>query len=83
MENILVAVLQDVYQDVACNRACLCRIELGKLFHQFPCFYFSLRLFQLLFKLAKVVSFGKIKQGGGVGGLDNVILVVDTLFHLG
>ena len=61
LENPRVTVLQYVNQNVTCNRAGLCRIELRKLFHQFPCFYLTLILFQLLFKLIKVVSLGEIK----------------------
>lgn len=61
LENPRVTVLQHVNQNVTCNRACLCRIELRKLFHQFPCPDLALILFQLLFKLVEVVSLGEIK----------------------
>jgi len=61
LENPGVTVLKYVNQNVTCNRACLRRIELCKLFHQLPCPDFTLILFQLLFKLVEVVSLGEIK----------------------
>jgi len=68
-ENPRVTVLKYVDQNVTWNIARLCRIELRKLMHQITSLNFALILFQLLFKLVKVVSLGEVNEVGAVVGL--------------